>query len=195
MATEKVEYVVRIVGLVDHSNDNKTTDNSNTNSDTKEASNSLIGGIKNLNKILHPMQNAMSSAKASGNAAAYYGIQLANQTINNVENIVRTSINRYYQLSEDYKSQNYLSNSRAALGSMKSFGGSIVSGAIAGSTMGPIGMVLGAALGATNVITGQVINYQNKMIEYKSAINTTNINTAFRAERAGLYDGGRGTEN
>lgn len=179
---ETVEYVVRIVGLGgDDEDKNKKTD-------------ALSSGLKGLQKSMHPIQNALKHQKGES-AKAAVGKEFAKNVINTTELLVVNSINRYFVMSEDYKNQNYLNNVMSNINKVKSFGGSMITGAIAGSAGGPIGAIAGAALGGLASYTKMKVEYNNTLRSYKASLNATRVETSFRAERAGLYDGGKGTEN
>lgn len=181
---DSVEYVVRIVGLGGGDDEDKT----------KKTKSALTTGLEGLQKAMHPIQSALSHKKGE-DLSTYYGKEVAKNTIRTVETIVTTSVNRYFRLSEDYRGQNYMNNVMGNINRAKGFGDSVVAGAIAGSKFGPFGAVIGTAVNGASTLIRDVINYQNQIADYKTSLNATRIETSFRAERAGLYDGGKGTEN
>ena len=182
---ETVEYIVRIVGLGGDDEEKKE----------KEKPSALASGLEGLQKALHPIQNALKHNKDE-KAGAYFGKEVAKNVIGTMEVVATTSINRYFRLSEDYKGQNYLNNIMGNINRAKQFASGTIAGAAAGAKVGGgIGAIAGAALGGTTTFVKQAIQFQNTVMEFKNSLNATRIETAFRAERAGLYDGGKGTEN
>ena len=181
---DSVEYVVRIVGLGGGDDEDKT----------KKTKSALTTGLEGLQKAMHPIQSSLVHKKGD-KIEDYFGIEVAKNGIRTLETVVTTTVNRYYKLSEDYRAQNYMNNVMGNINRVKSFGDSAVAGAIAGSKFGPVGAVLGAAINGASTLIRDVINYQNQIADYKTSLNATRIETSFRAERAGLYDGGKGTEN
>ena len=181
---ETVEYVVRIVGLGGGEGDKE---------DKKPSA--LTSGLEGLQKAMHPIQSFLKHDKDEG-PGAYFGREMAKNFINTMEIVTTTTVNRYFQLSEDYKGQNYLNNVMGNISRIKQFGTSTIAGAIGGAKVGgAAGLVLGATIGGTTTFIKHAVEYQNNIKQFKMSLNATRIETAFRAERAGLYDGGKGTEN
>lgn len=109
-------------------------------------------------------------------------------TLNKAREDINNSINRYFNLSENYIAQNYYNNVKTSIGKASSL---ITTLKVGGSIGGVAGMAVG--LGMWGV--GQYLQYSARMSSYYSGLNATNYGTAFGQERAGLYDNGRGTEN
>ena len=61
--------------------------------------------------------------------------------------------------------------------------------------MAATGNYVGAAVTAGAAIINEGMQYYQRMSGYYQALNATNYQTGFSATRAGLVDGGRGTEN
>lgn len=184
---DTVEYVVRIVGLGgggDDTNENKQGGKNN----------GIPSGLDGLQAAMHPIQSILSHKKDES-PDVYFGKEIAKNTISTLENVTTTSINRYFRMSEDYVAQNNLNNVMGNINRAKQLAGSTLSGAMSGAKFGPSGVIIGATIGGASAVANQVISYNNTIIEYKTALNATNIEKSFRAERAGLYDGGKDTEN
>lgn len=182
---ETIEYVVKIVGLGGDDEDDKE----------KNKPNALASGLEGLKRAMHPVQTALSHKNNEG-PVAYFGRETAKSAISLLETVTVTTVNRYFRLSEDYKSQNYLNNVMGNINRAKSVLNSTLTGAIGGAKVGGVpGAIGGVILGAATSAITQGLEYRNQTIEFKTALNATRIETAFRAERAGLYDGGKGTEN
>ena len=70
-----------------------------------------------------------------------------------------------------------------------------ISGAITGSALGPAGAVAGAVIGTVGWGVNEIMNYQQRMSNTYQLLNSNNFSTNFAQVRAGLINGGRGTEN
>ena len=182
MAEIMGEYVVRVVGL------------GSEEEEKKPQKNGLTSGLEGLKKAMNPIENFLKHKKGEG-PKTYFGKEIAKNAISTLETVTNLTVNRYFRLSEDYKGQNYLNNVMRNINIVKNSTSSALTGAIAGSAFGPGGAIVGGLVSGGSSIANQIIQYQNTIIEYKTALNATRVETAFRAERAGLYDGGKGTEN
>lgn len=126
----------------------------------------------------------------------YAGQQVLETTINTVENVADSAINRYTTLQEDYLTAQTYSNVKSTISRAKQLGGSIVSGAVSGmATAGPAGAVIGAVSSAISFGANQYLEYQKRMSSYYQQLNATNFQTNYSASRLGLVNNGRGTEN
>ena len=112
---------------------------------------------------------------------------IANSTVN----VAEFSLNRYFTLSEDYMSQNIYNNVKHSI--QKSV--QLFSTAKNVAIMAATGNYVGAAVTAGAAIINEGMQYYQRMSGYYQALNATNYQTGFSATRAGLVDGGRGTEN
>lgn len=108
---------------------------------------------------------------------------------------VQANINHYFALSEDYMGENTYNNVMATLNNIKGMASSVIGGAVAGSVAGPIGAGVGALIGATSGVVSNYLSFQQRMSSYYQNLNASNYQTAYARKRAGLTDGGKGTEN
>lgn len=184
---ETVEYVVRVKGLV-----------SSLDSDFKEVPEPPSGvatGINGLRSAMHPIQTALRHHRGEG-VETYLIKESADNALQLVTEATSLTLGRYFKLSEDYKNQNNLNNVMSNINKVKSFSGSILSGAAMGNAIVPgAGAVVGAVIGGATNVAKQVIEWEDKKANFASSMNATRVETSFRAKRAGLYDGGKGTEN
>ena len=186
MADETKYIYVKFSGLTSSDDDEDKKE--------KKPKSSIATGLKGLQKAMHPIQTLTAHDKDEG-TGVFFAKEIANKTIGSMESVVNYSVSRYFRLSEDYKSEYYLNNIMSNINRTKSFGMSVAGGGIAGSKFGPVGAVAGMAIsGATNAFN-QYISYQNQIASYEQSLNATRVETSFKAQRAGLYDGGKGTEN
>lgn len=106
-----------------------------------------------------------------------------------------TGLNAYFNISEDYLTQQVCNNIQRTISLGSSMASSVESGVMVGAAFGPVGALIGGTLGfATGAVNAQ-INYNARMSGYYSALNATNYGTQFSRTRAGLTNNGRGTEN
>ncbi len=183
------EIIVRISGLIGK----ETSDTDNGEKKPEEEKNALAGGFKTLSKMLHPVSSLTTHTSKEG--AMVYGMkELGDKAYDMVSTMVTNSVNRYYQLSEDYIGQNQLGMIKQNIGMAKSMAGSVLSGATAGATFGGVpGMIAGAVISGAATGVNLYQNYQQKLFNYYNSMNAININTNFSARRAGLYTGGKDT--
>lgn len=116
------------------------------------------------------------------------GSYLFNQSLNSIKQDANLALTRYFNLSENYLAQNDYQNIMTTINKASSFASAAGAGLF---VAGPIGAAIG--VGAWGV--GELISYQSRMSEYYRNLNAINFGTAWGQERAGLYDGGKGTEN
>jgi len=180
---DTIEYIVRIKGLGD-----------SEDAETKMPRNALSKGLDSLHKILNPKTN-LSHEKDEG-GAVFVLKETSNTAVKAAATAIPLQINRYYKLSEDYKSQNYLNNVMLNINRAKGMANSAISGArTAGMVAGPEFALVGALMGATSDLVVQAIQWNNTIANYNSTMNATVAETNYKAKRAGLYNGGKGTEN
>lgn len=108
---------------------------------------------------------------------------------------VENSLNRYYSLTENYMAQTTYANAKKAISAGISLGSSLIGAAKVGMAAGPVGV--GASVVIAGVAWGfsQWVSNQNRMSSYYQSLNASNYQSDFSQIRAGLIDGGRGTEN
>lgn len=143
-----------------------------------------------LNKMLHPVKTA-ETAIVGKSVLAGQSVQLAKQTLIQTADYLQ---NRYFTLKEDYISEQTYRNIKTTISKTTGFLTATVSGAVAGASgAGPIGAGIGAALGAIGYGIGQVFQQQARMSSYYQQLNSTNYQTNFIAQRAGLVNGTQNT--
>ena len=153
---------------------------------TKDADAELKESIDNM---IHPFKNT-ENATIGKVAVLSYGLQQAKQLATQAFTF---NIDRKLSLTENYLAQNEYNNFKTTISKAKSLAGTVGSGAITGVQLG--GGAVGAVVGAGTWGVGQYIENRANLSSYYQEINTTNYNSQFSRTRAGLVDGGRGTEN
>lgn len=144
-----------------------------------------------LKMAQHPIK-ALEKATLGKSALVYYAYQQAKQ-------IVKTTalyrLERYYNLTENYKAEQDLENTLNGLEHVAEGWSSIIGGAIIGSKAGPWGAVAGAVIGATSWTVNTIFNAWKAFDQQNMQLQTMNIQSAYQKVRLGLIDDGRGTQN
>lgn len=162
-----------------------------------------------LQKLAHPLKTANSELEKSitlggkGLAMAGWAGMIGKEVLSNAAYYAKMELNRYFTLKEDYMGQNTMSALQAYTDTTKSIMSSIGSTALQYASIGiatgnVAGVVGGAILGAvvggvTSVAKARTETAQN-IEQTNMQMNATNMQTQFSASRAGLVNGGRGTE-
>ena len=170
-------------------------------------------GIQKLNNKKKPikdralssifsMENLLNSKpkeiikQIQGSSVFGYGVvQLAKNAVSVVSDLAEINFSRYTRLSEDYMANNSISLVKSAVSQVTGFASSIISGAMAGSAAGPIGAVIGATINASTYGIKSWIQTKEAESKFYQTLNASRSQSAFSLQRAGLTDGGRGTEN
>ena len=166
----------------------------NTNQET-ETGKRIDELEKRFDKMLEPKKNS-STSKKEVSAKQYFAGKAFDLTLNLITQTASTSINKYFQLSEDYMSENVYKNTMVMVNKAKSLGGTVISGAIAGAKVGGVwGAIAGGTIAAIGWGGSEYIQNQAALSSYYQSINATSMQTEFSRTRAGLVDNGRGTDN
>lgn len=163
-------------------------DSNNISGDEEESS-------KNLTDMLSTMQHpikALESAVLGKGTLLNYAFQQAKQII---KTSVLYGLERYYNLTENYKAEQDLQNTLNVISNFSDGWTSTFGGALVGAKAGPAGAVIGGVigLGAWGI---------NTMISAKKAWDQQDLNltsmrkqSVYQKVRLGLIDDGRGTQN
>lgn len=168
--------------------------------------------LDSVNKVVHPLKTAGNEVtdevtKALGGGAGATAmvagaIKLGSEALSLASYYAKLEFNRYFTLKEDYMGQNTVTALQAYSTTTKSMltsiGSDAIAGAMVGSYFGPVGTVVGAVGGAVigGVISGLKARTETaqNIEQTNMQMNATNMQTQFSASRAGLVNGGRGTE-
>ena len=145
-------------------------------------------------------KQALAEKKALEENALLFKSYLLNSTWQQSKNLLTnafsTNLDRMLNLKENYLAQNEYNNFKVGISKATSFIGTVASGAITGAQIGGgYGAVAGAVIGTAGWVGNQIIDNRANLSSYYQNLNTLNYNTGFSRTRAGLVDGGRGTEN
>lgn len=139
----------------------------------------------------HPVK-ALEKAVLGKTAWVYYAYQQAKQ-------IVKTTalyrLERYYNLTENYKAEQDLENTLNGFEHVVEGWSSVIGGALIGAKGGVGGAVAGAIVGATSWTVNTIFNAWKAFDQQKMQLSTMNIQSAYQKVRLGLIDDGRGTQN
>lgn len=156
---------------------NASADGSEENSaETKKDADDLV-------KILQdPLSKNKKARKDKGEiVGAYVKKQAAKLTMSALKNTFDT----YNNLRDDY----LMENSMNAFHSLANVGETMFNSILGGAMIGMPG--LGAVVGAVSI----GVNERNRRMNYYQNLNATNVQDDFYRRKAGLIDGGRGTQN
>ena len=135
--------------------------------------------------------NKIKQSSIAGFAAVELGKKVADTMLTLAEN----NFSRYARLSEDYIANNTRQFVNTSINQVKGFVGSVGSGAANGMMFGLAGMAIGAVIGGVSNLANNFIETKEAESRFYQSINASKAQSAFSMQRAGLTDGGRGTEN
>lgn len=171
------------------------------------------GMIKSLNKKKPIKDRALSSIfsmdgllnakpkeilKQIRNSSIFgYGfVQISKNVVNVASELAEINFSRYTRLSEDYMANNSMSLVKSAVSQAAGFVSSAISGVMAGSAVGgPLGAMIGASINVAAYGVKSWVQTKEAESKFYQTLNASKSQSAFSLQRAGLTDGGRGTEN
>ena len=121
--------------------------------------------------------------------------QAFNDVKEQIKDVGLYSLNRYFDLTEDYMSENTLRNATTAIKKTISFGSAIYAGFKLGSTGGAVGSFVGITFATATWLVNDSIGKMKKWQTARLNQSNANYETGFAQVRAGLIDGSRGTMN
>ena len=148
-----------------------------------------------LKAAQHPFKTLESEmiSKLPGNTQLWtYAIGQAKALIKNSGMYL---IERYFNLTENYKAEQTLENTMSIISNVAEGYGSIIGGAIVGAKAGPWGALAGAAIGAVSWTASTFIDAQKAFDQQNISLATMNMQSGYQMVRMGLIDDGRGTQN
>ena len=118
------------------------------------------------------------------------------QTKKIVKNLATYSLNRYFNLTEDYMSEQTMNNVLTAINKTTSLFATTAGGAVAGfSAGGPVGAIIAGSVALVGYSINDYIEKQKRWQTARLSQQNANYNREFSAVRAGLVDGSKGTMN
>ena len=150
---------------------------------------------RDLTEMLEIMQHPLNSAEK-----ALFGKQAwANYAFQQAKSITKTTLmyrlNRYFNLSENYKGEQLLDNTLSVISHVSEAYTSVIGGAIIGAKAGPVGAAVGAVVGAVSWGVTSIFDAWKAFDDQSRQLSTMNIQSSYQKVRLGLIDDGRGTQN
>jgi hypothetical protein len=150
---------------------------------------------KRFEKMLEP-KGVPDSPKKKSSAKKYFMHKAMDQSRSLITKAASATINRYFDLSEDYITENTYKNTMVIVNKTRGLATSVIGGAMSGARIGGVwGAVAGAAIGAIGWGGSEYIQNKAALSSYYQSINAASMQTQFQRTRAGLVDNGRGTDN
>ena len=183
------------------------------NNKKKPIKDRALSSIFSMDNLLHSKPKEILKQIQNSSAFGYGLVQISKSAVNtaiyntlNVHdiNIVKTNstsdtidllLEIDKNIKKDYMANNSISLVKSAVSQVTGFASSIISGAMAGSAAGPIGAAVGATISAATYGFKSWIQTKEAESKFYQTLNASRSQSAFSLQRAGLTDGGRGTEN
>ena len=138
-------------------------------------------------------------AKTQKQGVSALGSIVANEAFKQAKTIIKNlgtySLNRYFNLTEDYLSEQTMQNVTTAIEKVTSIGTTIAGAVTIGSSFGPVGIALTTTIATVGWLINDGIEKEKRWQTARLAQNNANYNREFSAIRAGLIDGSKGTLN
>lgn len=147
---------------------------------------------KEENKIVKKPFSKSETKKMEDGLAQLRSLAIKRAT-EEVKKSLDLASSEYFSMSENYIAENAAKNIKSSINLISGTASTIFSSAKLGEAfgMGALGLGLGVATASINIGIQQYSRFSN----YYKSLNAANSQTAWTAERMGLYDEGRGTEN
>ena len=146
---------------------------------------------KLLKTIQHPIAS-LENATLGKSAILYSAFQQGKQL---AKSAALYFVGRRFNLTENYKAEQDLSNTFSILSHVAEGAGSIVGGMILGAKAGPIGMIVGGVVGGVTWGVNTALNSYQAWDQQTINLNTMRMQSSYQKVRLGLIDDGRGTQN
>lgn len=148
-----------------------------------------------LTDFLRAVQNPLGTMEKATLGKSIIAYNIYQQAKSFVKTTALFQLERYYNLTENYKGEQDLSNTLSVLSHLMEMSTSIVGGAIAGAKAGPVGAVAGMFVGYASWGVNTVFNSWKAFDQQSRELQTMNMQSSYQRVRLGLIDDGRGTQN
>ena len=165
------------------------------NNKKKPIKDRALSSIFSMENLLKSKPKEIIKQIQGSSVFGYGAVQLAKNAVSVISDLAEINFSRYTRLSEDYMANNSVSLVKSAVSQVTGFASSIMSGAMAGSAAGPIGAAVGATISAATYGFKSWVQTKEAESKFYQTLNASRSQSAFSLQRAGLTDGGRGTEN
>ena len=166
------------------------------NNKKKPIKDKALSSIFSMENLLNSKPKEIIKQIQGSSVFGYGAVQLAKNAVNIVSDLAEINFSRYTRLSEDYMANNSISLVKSAVGQVTSFVSSVGSAAMAGAAVGGLpGAAVSSAIAAATYGIKSWIQTKEAESKFYQTLNASRSQSAFSLQRAGLTDGGRGTEN
>ena len=166
------------------------------NDKNKTIKEKTLSSIFNSDNLLNKKPKEILRQIQSKSIYGYGAVQAVKSVVSVVSDLAEINFSRYTRLSEDYMANNSVSLVKSAVGQVTSFVSSVGSAAMAGAAVGSLpGAVASSAMAVATYGVKSWIQTKEAESKFYQTLNASRSQSAFSLQRAGLTDGGRGTEN
>lgn len=166
------------------------------NNKKKPIKDRALSSIFSMENLLNSKPKEIIKQIQGSSVFGYGAVQLAKNAVSVVSDLAEINFSRYTRLSEDYMANNSISLVKNAVGQVTSFVSSVGSAAMAGAAVGGLpGAAVSSAIAAATYGIKSWIQTKEAESKFYQTLNASRSQSAFSLQRAGLTDGGRGTEN
>lgn len=166
------------------------------NDKNKTIKEKTLSSIFNSDNLFNKKPKEILRQIQSKSIFGYGAVQAAKSVVSVVSDLAEINFSRYTRLSEDYMANNSISLVKNAVGQVTSFVSSVGSAAMAGAAVGGLpGAVVSSAIAAATYGVSSWVQTKEAESKFYQTLNASKSQSAFSLQRAGLTDGGRGTEN
>ena len=166
------------------------------NDKNKTIKEKTLSSIFNSDNLLNKKPKEILRQIQSKSIYGYGAVQAVKSVVGVVSDLAEINFSRYTRLSEDYMANNSVSLVKSAVGQVTSFVSSVGSAAMAGAAVGSLpGAAVSSAIAAATYGIKSWIQTKEAESKFYQTLNASRSQSAFSLQRAGLTDGGRGTEN
>lgn len=150
---------------------------------------------ENLTNVLRKIQHPIKSLEKDIFGKNVFAYMMWQSTKTMVKKAVTYEAEKYFNLSEDYKTEMLYRNTMSVIEHVSGIGVSILGGAIAGAKLGPVGAIGGALLGGATAAVTSIIDARKAWDRQNRELTEMNMQSSFQVVRLGLINDGRGTLN
>lgn len=166
------------------------------NDKNKTIKEKTLSSIFNSDNLLNKKPKEILRQIQSKSIYGYGAVQAVKSVVSVVSDLAEINFSRYTRLSEDYMANNSVSLVKSAVGQVTSFISSVGSAAMAGAAVGGLpGAVASSAMAVATYGVKSWVQTKEAESKFYQTLNASRSQSAFSLQRAGLTDGGRGTEN
>ena len=166
------------------------------NNKKKPIKDRALSSIFSMENLLNSKPKEIIKQIQGSSVFGYGAVQLAKSAVSVVSDLAEINFSRYTRLSEDYMANNSISLVKSAVSQATSFISSVGSAAMAGAAVGGLpGAAVSSAIAAATYGIKSWIQTKEAESKFYQTLNASRSQSAFSLQRAGLTDGGRGTEN